>query len=96
MSISAGELHWREEYRRTSELIAHLSTDQLRAIQSIALEFTKLKSEEDFYSPMSREEMLADVDRSLLQARDGAFKPLEEVGTGLAEKYGFHSGRPIA
>ena len=89
MALSASELRWNEEYRKTNDLIARLNADQLRAIQSVAREFAKAASEEDFYTPMTREAMLADIDLSLSEADRGTCRTIDHVGAELASKYGF-------
>ena len=54
------------------------------------------KTEEDgnsaiasLYEPLTREEMLASIDRGLTEADRGEGQPLEEVGAELAVEFGF-------
>ena len=52
------------------------------------------KTEEDnaiasLYEPLTREEMLASIDRGLAEADRGEGQPLEEVGAELAAEFGF-------
>ena len=52
------------------------------------------KTEEDnaiasLYEPLTREEMLASIDRGLAEADRREGQPLEEVGAELAAEFGF-------
>lgn len=58
------------------ELVAKTEEDENSAIASL-------------YKPLTREEMLASIDRGLAETDRGEGQPLEEVGAELAAEFGF-------
>lgn len=58
------------------DLVAKTEEDENSAIASL-------------YEPLTREEMLASIDRGLAEADRGEGQPLEEVGAELAAEFGF-------
>ena len=58
------------------DLVAKNEADEDRAIASL-------------YEPLTREEMLASIDRGLAEADRGEGQPLEEAATDLAAEFGF-------
>lgn len=89
MAMTVDELRWNEEYRKTRDLIARLSVDQLRAIRTVATEFVKEAGDSDFYRPLTREEMAADMDEALAQVAQGMCRNIEDFGAEVAAEFGF-------
>ena len=82
MAMEARDLQWQESYHRVSRALPMLTKRELDIIGDVVDEFSKNRSADALadagIKPLSEEEMLARIDRSLAQADRGEVRDAEE------------------
>ena len=71
-----------------------MTNEQRSMVKTLVDSVTKANDGDDIaiaslYEPLSRDEMLASIDRGLAEADQGYGQPLEEVSAELAAEFGF-------
>lgn len=77
MTMEAHDLQWQESYHRVSRVLPMLSKRELDIIGDVADEFSKRASDAGI-RPLSEEELLSQIDRSIAQADRGEVRDADE------------------
>ena len=73
--------------QRMTAMLSALTDDELSAMETVAKTFLMNRAAEEYPHPMTEQQLLERIDRSLAQAKSGMYQDAEEVEAELAAEF---------
>ena len=88
MSVAARNPRRSMLLQRTTAMLSALTEDEHSAMETVAKTFLMNRTTNEAPHPMTEQQLFERIDRSLAQAKSGAYQDVEEVEAELAAEFG--------